>query len=335
MDKKDLKKIDILRVLKEEAKPLTSTQITETLHAAGILYSERTVRMYLQILDDAGCTQSLGRRGRVITKEGLKELQSSEVVNRLGYLSAKIDRMTYRMTFDLPTCSGKVIINTSIVPCAEFVKSVDMISQVFRHGFGMGQLVSLIPSGETVGETTIPKDSIGFCTVCSLTLNGVMLKHGIPVASRFSGLLELREGKFTRFAEIINYDATTVDPLEIFTRAGMTNNTGAVQSGNGVVGAAFRELPGESRSRVESLTERMEKLGLGSFLKIGLPNQPILGIPVSEGRIGAIVLGGLNPIAILEESGRKILQSGAISGLLDFHKLFHYKDLLKRFREVA
>lgn len=335
MNKKDQKLYDILRVLKEEGKTLTSTQIVETLQAAGIEYSERTIRMYLGTLDRLGYTISYGRRGRVITREGLKLLQSAEVVNRLGYLSAKIDRMTYRMSFDLLTCSGEVLVNTSILPYSEFAKSLDTITQVFRHGLGMGNLVSLIPPGEVVGETCIPGDHLGFCTVCSLTLNGVLLKHGIPTASRFSGLLELQDGKPTRFAELINYDATTVDPLEIFARAGMTDNLGAVRNGNGLVGAAFRELPGESRSRVESITGRMAEIGLGSFLKIGLPNQPILGIPVGEGRIGAIILGGLNPIAVLEESGRKVLTSGAISGLLEFHKLFHYKELGKRLRALG
>ena len=332
MDRKDQKKIDILRVLKEEGKALTSTQIVDILQAAGIDYSERAVRMYLRTLDEEGFTLSYGRRGRCITREGLTELKNSEVINRLGYLSAKIDRMTYRMTFNLETGEGTVVVNTSIVPYTELLGSVDTISRVFKQGYGMGSLVSLLPPGEVVGETVIPPECVGFCTVCSLTLNGILLKHGIPTASRFSGLLELQDGRPTRFAEFINYDATTVDPLEIFTRAGMTNNLDAIRDGNGLIGAAFRELPGESRTRVEEITDRMTEMRLGTFLKIGLPNQPMLGIPVSEGRMGAIVVGGLNPIAVLVESGRKTLYSGAISGFLDFHKLFHFKEIAKRLR---
>ncbi|MDO4573987.1 MAG: NrpR regulatory domain-containing protein [Planctomycetia bacterium] len=334
MDRKDQKKLDILRVLKEEGKALTSTQIVEILQSAGIRYSERAVRLYLQMLDEQGLTEAHGRKGRTLTREGIRELQQNEVVNRLGYLSAKIDLMTYRMTFDLPTCSGGVVVNTSVLPIPEFVKSISAICDVFRHGYGMGRLVSLLRPGEMFGDTEIPSGYLGFCTVCSITFNGVLLKHGIPVASRFSGLLELLDGKPVRFAELINYDATTIDPLEIFIRAGMTDNTGAVRNGNGLIGAAFRELPGESRQHVENITERLEKIGLGTFLKIGLPNQPILGIPVSEGRIGAIVVGGLNPIAILEESGRKLFHSGAISGLMDFHRLFPYDELGRRVNEI-
>ncbi|MDO5114293.1 MAG: NrpR regulatory domain-containing protein [Planctomycetia bacterium] len=330
MPRKDPKKIALLRVLKEEEKPLTSARMMDILATAGIHWSERSVRLYLQSMDKQGWTIPHGRKGRTITPEGLRELQGLEVVNRLGYLSAKIDQMTYRMTFDLPTCSGGVVVNTSLLPVEEFVDSVEALCEVFEHGYGMGRLVSLLQSGETFGEFHVPKGFVGFCTVCSITLNGVLLKHGIPIASRFSGLLELQEGRPIRFAEIINYDATTIDPLEIFIRAGMTNNLGVLRDGCGMIGAAFRELPAESRQHVEHLLERLEQVGLGGFLKIGLPNQPILDIPVSEGRMGAIVVGGLNPLAVLEESHRKIYQSGAISGLMEYHRLFPYDELPQR-----
>jgi repressor of nif and glnA expression len=51
--------------------------------------------------------------------------------------------------------------------------------------------------------------------VCSITLNGVLLKHGIPTTSRF-GDPELQNRKPMRFAEIIMYDGTSIDPLEVF-----------------------------------------------------------------------------------------------------------------------
>lgn len=334
MDKKDQKKTEILRVLKEEGKVLTSAQIVEILQAAGVQYSERAVRMYLQTLDQEGLTISHGRKGRVITPEGLQELQGTDSVGRLGYLSAKIDLMTYRMTFDLPTCSGGVIVNMSLLPIQDFYDCIGNVCQVFEQGYAMGNLVSLLKPGENWYGTIIPNGHVGFCTVCSVTFNGVLLKHGIPMASRFSGLLEVQGGKPVRFTEIINYNATTVDPLAIFIRAGLTNYHGAIRTGNGLIGAAFRELPDESRQRVEGIVERMEKIGLGGFLKFGLPNQSILGIPVSEGYIGAIVVGGLNPIAVLVEAGKKVFKSWAISGLMDYHRLFHYNELKARLKDM-
>ncbi|MBO5436271.1 MAG: DUF128 domain-containing protein [Thermoguttaceae bacterium] len=334
MDKKDRKKIEILRVLKEEGKLLTSAQIVEILHSAGVSYSERAVRMYLQSMDQEGLTQPQGRKGRIITPAGLRELQENDGGRGLGFLSAKIDRMTYRMTFDLPTCSGEVIVNMSILPVRDLLECLDDICRVFQHGYAMGEMVSLLRPGESWQGTVIPPGHVGFCTVCSVTFNGVLLKHGIPMLSRFSGLLELENSKPSRFTEIINYNATTVDPLAIFIRAGMTNYRDALRTGSGLIGAAFRELPDESRPRVEGIIERMEKIGLGGFLKFGLPNQSILGIPVSEGYVGAIVVGGLNPIAVLVEAGKPVFRSWAISGLMDYHKLFRYTELPARLREI-
>ena len=67
-------------------------------------------------------------------------------------------------------------------------------------------------------------------------------------------------------------------------------------------------------------------MGLGGFLRIGWPGQRVLEIPVSEGRVGAIVIGGLNPVAILEEKGIKV-HSRALAGLIDYSKLFVYEEL--------
>ena len=161
-----------------------------------------------------------------------------------------------------------------------------------------------------------------------------LLKYGIPTNSRFGGLLELQGRKPTRFVEIIMYDGTSLDPLEVFIRSGMTDYLGAIKTGNGRIGASFREFPAESRDLVDDLAHKLEDVGLGGFQKIGLPGQALLGIPVSEGRVGAIVIGGLNPVAILEEQGIRV-HSRALAGLIDFNRLFHYAELKSRIRDFV
>ncbi len=334
MDKKTKKRISILQVLKEEAKPVSSSRITEILLNAGLDYSERTVRLYLKEMDHTGLTESHGRRGRMITQKGIEELHASQVLNRVGYFSAKIDQMTYRMNFDLPTCAGSLAVNTSIVSPSLMLECIDDICRVFSEGFAMGTRVALLKPGETFGNIAIPENCVGFCTVCSITINGVLLKHGIPMSSRFSGLLQIENKKPSRFVELIHYDATSIDPLEILIRAGMTDYTNSIRTGNGRIGAGFREMPADSREVISLIAERMEKIGLGAFMEIGMPSQSVIDIPVSEGRIGAIVIGGLNPIAILEEAGYRVY-SRALTGLMEYHRLFHYSELPDRLKEIA
>jgi repressor of nif and glnA expression len=105
----------------------------------------------------------------------------------------------------------------------------------------------------------------------------------------------------------------------------MTDYHGAIRSGNGLIGASFRELPADSRELVVHLADRLKGIGLGAFMRIGTAGQPVLGCPVGEGRIGTVVVGGLNPIAIVEESGYRT-QSRALAGLLEFHRLFSYRE---------
>jgi repressor of nif and glnA expression len=333
MQKTERNRIIILNALKRLGGAVTSGELTEILADSGHEMSERTVRLYLSALDAEALTESKGRRGRVITEKGLNEIRAAQALERVGYLSAKIDQMTYRMTFDLQTRSGTVVVNTSVVAPEELACCAEKICQVFERGYAMGTLLSLLREGETIGDLEVPPGKLGFCTVCSITLNGMLLKHGIPTSSQFGGLIELRDGKATRFVEIIRYDGTSIDPLEVFIRSRMTNYHGAIRDGNGQIGASFRELPEDSRDLVVHLADRFTGIGLGAFMKIGTAGQPVLGCPVSEGRIGTVVVGGLNPVAILEESGFGV-ESRALSGLLEYNRLFPYDELpgaLKRF----
>jgi hypothetical protein len=334
MDKKQRNRLAILSALKECSGPTSSAAITELLESAGYDISERTVRLYLSEMDKARLTCSNGRRGRVITERGLDELRASQALQRVGYLSAKIDQMTYRMTFDLATRQGTVVVNTCVVDPAELGEHVEDICRVFEKGYAMGSRACLLGEGEGVGDVTIPSGKVGFCTVCSITLNGVLLKHGVPTASRFGGLLELREGQATRFVEMIHYDGTSIDPLEVFIRSGMTDYHGAIADGNGRIGASFREHPSDSRELITHLAGQLESIGLGAFQEIGLPGQAVLGVPVSSGRLGTIVIGGLNPVAVLEERNKRVF-ARALSGLMEYNRLHHYEELPARLGELT
>jgi hypothetical protein len=111
----------------------------------------------------------------------------------------------------------------------------------------------------------------------------------------------------------------------------MTDYVGSVKTGNGRIGASFREFPSESRDIVEDLAYKLKVVGLGGFMLIGRAGQALLEIPVSEGRVGAIVIGGLNPVSILEETGVRVY-SRALAGLIEFSRLFYYEELEDRLK---
>ena len=322
----------ILRILKETEKPLSGRKITTELLHTGHEISERTVRLYLHKMDEAGLTRNFGKRGRQISDRGIEELEATGIIEKVGFLSAKIHQMTYRMSFDLESETGTVVVNVSLVRPEDLLVCAAEIERVFAEGFAMGEMLSLLYPGEHIGRAIIPPGYIGFATVCSITLNGVLLQYGIPTNSRFGGLLELQGKEAVRFVEIINYDGTSLDPLEAFIRSGMTDYRGAIATGNGKIGASFREFPADSRELVENLAKRLDSIGMGGFMALGWPGQSLLDIPVNEGNFGAVVIGGLNPAAILEENGYRIT-SRALAGLLDCKRFFHHREMIKRLEQ--
>ena len=332
-EKTEKKRNAILRILRESGEILSSSKLTQQLRALGHDVSGRTVRLYLTEFDREGLTQNHGKRGRRITPRGAKELAAAQVYEKVGFMAAKIDQLTYRMTFDLARREGTVIVNVSLLPVDRLADSIPLIKKVFTAGYAMGRLIALFPAGARAGELTVPDGHVGIGTVCSVTLNGVLLAHGIPTTSRFGGLLEIQNKQARRFVELIAYEGTTIDPLEIFIRTGMTDYVGATGSGTGRIGAGFRELPADSRQQVLEIATRLEKVGLGGFWSIGWPGQPLMEIPVSEGRLGAVVIGGLNPIALLEECGIRTT-SRALSHLVEYGDLFPFTDLDRRVRNL-
>ena len=317
------KLVSILQILQESNKPLSSSVIALKIQELGYDLSERTIRYYLQIMDNDGFTENLGKKGRIITSKGIDELNSAFVFDKVGFIAAKIDTLSYQMNFSIQKESGTIILNLTTFHKQYLYSAFKEIESVFNAGLGMGRYVILGYPGSTIGNIKLDNDTVAIGTVCSVTLNGILLKNGITTASRFGGVLEISNGQPQRFTEIINYDGTSVDPLEIFIKGGMTSVKSAISEGSGKIGASFREFPSVALPRVEKIKERLEEIGLNGILIIGKPGRPLLDVPVSEGRVGMIVAGGMNPMAAVEESGIPT-RNTAMKLLFDFSKMTLY-----------
>jgi repressor of nif and glnA expression len=330
-DQIERKRLAILSLLKEARTPVSSDVIADRLSNLGFEMSERTVRFYLKQLDEEGFTEYLAKQGRKLTPRGTVELEQARIHERLGFLSAQIDRLTYLMDFDLKKAQGNLVANISLIETKLLKEHWKLIHSVYKAGYSMGELVALFQDDKHTQSLgiTIPPGFTAVATVCSITLNGILLAKGIPMYSRYGGLLEVIGNNATRFVALMTYDGTTIDPLELYIKAGLTDYLGVTQTGNGVIGAGFREIPGESINQLESFIPDMKSRGLGAILEIGTIGQPLFGIPASEGRTGVVVIGGLNPVATLEESSIP-LYSRALSTLVPYQDFFHFDELGSR-----
>ena len=318
-----------MKILRESGSPLSSQKIQEQLELRGMDISERTVRFHLQALDNLGFTAYREKKGRFLTPKGLMELAKAHVYDRVGFLSSRIDDMTYRMTFNPETASGSVLVNLSLVEKRHRDAIAHLVIPVFSSGLAHGNLMALLDEGEVVGESVIPEGMMGLGTVCSITFNGALIQAGIPVTSIFGGLLEIHDRAPDRFTAIIRYDGTSLDPLEIYITSGMTSTSAAAVEGNGLIGASFREIPSSARDRAIEADAGFKNRGLGGFIKLGYSSQSLLDIPVGDGRTGLIVAGGLNAVAPLAEEGIPV-KSSALSGFIEYSALFPYEELTSR-----
>ena len=318
--------ITILRVLSESSEPLGSITIARKLERHGIFLSERAVRYHLKIADERGYTQPLGRDGRMITTKGLEELRVALAPDQLTFILEKLELLAFRTTFDPKRRSGQLPINTSLFNKEEFPKAVETMKDAFRVGLCVSELVAIATEGQKLGDVVIPNGKVGLATVCGITVNGVLLKHGVPMESRFAGILEIKDSKPRRFVAVINYGGTSVDPSEQYIRARMTSVDEAARTGDGRILANFREIPALSRSLVEEVTGALKEAGINGVFALGNVSEPTCQISVGMNRIGVVLLGGLNPVAAAVEAGIEV-QNVAESGLIDFEQLVSFWQL--------
>ncbi|MBU0573118.1 MAG: NrpR regulatory domain-containing protein [Candidatus Margulisiibacteriota bacterium] len=322
----DRKTYSILKILSAAKEPVGSAELSVKLKDFGVELTERAVRYHLKLMDEEGLTSAKWKEGRTITQKGLEELDNALVSDKVGFVISKVESMSYQMGFDLARKKGDVILNLSFIPQTKFMESLETIKKVYQKGFSFGSKIAVIKRSEEIPDIELPAGKIAIGTLCSINLNGILLKHGIPVESKFGGVLQIEKNEPLRFTELVSYSGSTLDPLEIFIKSKMTNINGVLSSGSGKVMASFREIPAVSRRDAELVFKKSAEVGLGSAFVIGKPGQSLLGIPVGIGRMGVVVLGGLNPLAAVEEQGIET-ENKALTCLIAFEELKDIEEI--------
>jgi repressor of nif and glnA expression len=315
----------ILRVLDKHEDVVGSIELSRELLNHGIELSERTVRHYLKLLDHMGMTRVQGKRGRTITEKGKGEVNKAFVSERVNFIISKIDSLSYLTDFNIDTLKGNIILNISFFSEKKLRDVVKIVSEVFASPYVMSNRIILAKGGERIGDVQVPEGCVGLGTVCSITLNGIFLKSGIPVTSRYGGVVEIEEGVPRRFTSLISYEGSSMDPLEILIKSRTTDVTGVIAHSNGKILASFREIPVVSMREAEILREKMFSKGVGGNILFGKPNQPLLDVPVGVDKVGMLVVGGLNPIAAAEEAGI-FTESKAMSTLYEYSRLLTFNE---------
>ncbi len=311
----------ILQVLSDSSNPLGGRVISRRLREQGVDLNERTVRYHLKMMDERGLTRAIGQRdGRAITEPGLEELKSALVYDKLGVVSSRIELLAYLTTFDTEGPTGNIPIDVSLFTKGQFAQAWDIMRDVFASGFCTSNMVAVASGGERLGDVIIPQDKIGLATVCSAAIVGCLLKTGIPIDSRFGGILQIRNREPARFVELIEYGGCTLDPFQIFVAGKMTNVAGAVKIGEGKILASFHEIPLPSRPATEAVLNKYKALNICHWISMGTASEPICDIPTRPGKVGLALPSGLNAIAAVAEKGIEVACK-SLNGVIEINRL--------------
>lgn len=288
MIRTERKYIEILRILKEHREPVGAKRLSELMADRGFVLSDRAVQYYLSYLDSMGFTEKVGNLGRLLTPVGLEECNNALVDDRIGFVISKLERLAYRSTFDPETSTGDVAYNLSIIPEESFEKAIAAFDEVAKAGCGFFNSYRIIDH-----DPRIPPESVGVITLCSISMDGVFQRNGIPVKMAYGGRLDIESGTPTGFRDLIGYRGTTIDPLELFISAGLTTIHAFARTTTGIALANVREVPGTAKKEVDDTIRLMNKCGF--IFPVTMGNN-VFNLPDNPYRISIVAFSGMNYI---------------------------------------
>jgi len=292
------KLIEILRILQEHPDPVGAKRLSELMAEHGFVLTDRAVQYYLRSLDEMGFTHKVGNKGRVLTPRGVHEIESALVGERIGFIISKLERLAVRTTFDPATGTGDVAYNLSYAPYDE----VDRVQKAFDDviaaecGFFNGYRI-------VDNDPRIPAGHAGFITICSVTMDGVMQRQGIPVEMKYGGRLAAESDGVSNFLDLVAYRGSSIDPLQLFISAGLTSIHEYVTGGAGTVLANVRQVPLPAREKVFEIASAMQTSGFRFPLKAG---EKVFNLTKEPYRLSIVSFSGMNLIGHAVEQGCQI-----------------------------
>ena len=236
---------------------------------------------------------------------------------RIIFTLARIENLMQQVSFDPAGMNGKIITNTTLVQKENLAETLAIFYDTIQSGLAVSPLIKLLDEGRMVRIKT----------ACSLTICGVLLKHGIPVRPKGGGLIEVVEREPARFTDMLMYWATTLDPIDVLTVQGLTDITGMMRTGNGRILGNLHEAPMLARDRIEEVLDLLADAQFAGVLELGEPNMNVLGVSVERDHAGIALVGGTNLVAAARECGIEV-EHESISDLTEVSDMKHIDELV-------
>ena len=228
---------------------------------------------------------------------------------KIPFLLSKSWNLIQQVDFDVERRKGNIISNVSYIFRDKLDESLDIMEETYNNN------PKYINPYYKLINHPYDDDKIGIATICSLTIDGLLINNGIMSTPKYGGLLELTEPPL--FIDLISYNGTTVDPHKIFLSKNMTSISRNI--GPNKILASVKEIPYISRDYAVHLLDILNNIGF-SIYKIGKPRELVYNSKVDNYNFGVITGGGLNSIGAIKEKGIDI-EVKAIEKLMPFEKM--------------
>ena len=228
---------------------------------------------------------------------------------KIPFMLSKSWNLIQQVNFDAEKQKGEIIANVSYLKKDDLDDAVEIMSDTYNNN------PKYINPYYKLIKHPNDDEKIGIATICSLSIDGILINNGIMSNPKYSGLLELTEPPL--FIEMISYNGTTLDPHKIFLSKKMTDITG--NAGPNKILASVKEIPYISRESAVQLLEILNNIGF-SIYKIGKPRELVYNSKVDNYNFGVITGGGLNSIGAVKEKGINI-EEKAVEKLIPFEKM--------------
>lgn len=243
----------------------------------------------------------------------------------LKFITHSIDDFAMHVTYNPANNEGRLVYNLSFIKNEDLEFAIGILKDTYRTGLAVSGLVKILPSGERFADQVIPDGQTGICTVCSVTLDGLLIRRGVPINPIGGGVVEIENRAPIRFIHMIMYEYTTIDPLQVLNSQQLISVTSVMRTGSGNILANVREFHMEAESLVGEVFDELQESSFIGILEVGMPNVSLLGVPVSPQYIAIACVGGINPLAAIKEGGR-FVKTNAMKGLIDVSEMKEIRD---------
>ena len=225
------------------------------------------------------------------------------------FLLSKSWNLIQQVDFDVEKRKGNIVSNVSYINKDQIDTALDIMEEVYNNN------PKYINPYYKLLKHPSDENKIGIGTICSLSIDGLLINNGIMSNPIYGGLLELTEPPL--FIDLISYMGTTIDPHKIFISKNMTSLS--KNQGTKKILASFKEIPYVSRDYAVHLLEILNNIGF-SIYKIGKPREVTYNAKADNYNFGIVCGSGLNTISAIKENGIDI-EVKAIEKLLPFEDM--------------